>query len=69
MRSPEPAASAAGAKTTNTPVPIIAPSPISTASASPSRRSSFGGPVGPGSSGSEDGRSLTDRARAQRWRR
>src|SRR6185312_5429590 len=50
--SPDPAAPAAGASAAKTPAPIIEPSPITTASAKPSRRCSS-----PGTS-SDAGRSL-----------
>src|SRR5687767_5734166 len=40
MRSPDPAASAAGPMAANTPAPIIDPRPMTTASPSPSRRAS-----------------------------
>src|SRR5687768_5918346 len=47
--SPEPAASAAGASTANTPAPTIDPRPMTTASKTPRRRSSRVGGV-PGAS-------------------
>ncbi|GAA1224191.1 hypothetical protein GCM10009608_70670 [Pseudonocardia alaniniphila] len=43
--SPPPAAAAAGANTENTPAPIIEPSPITTASDVPRRRTKAGSPV------------------------
>ena len=46
--SPEPAAAAAGANAANTPAPSIDPSPMTTASARPSRRASPGCGAGTG---------------------